>query len=109
MKHSAISLRVKQLRNQLNLNYLDFAAKCGLTVASVYRIENSEVVPRINTLKQIINNTGCNEDWLLTGKGQLIIITKDTKADNEKDKRIKELEKQVAFLQGVVNNLTANK
>ncbi len=53
MEHSELSKRVKEFRNRKGLSQELLAENAGLSLRTVQRIENGEVVPRGDTLKRL--------------------------------------------------------
>jgi transcriptional regulator with XRE-family HTH domain len=112
--NNSVNERVKLLRTALKLNQADFCMKIGMSVPGLYRIENSDVKPRTSTLRQISNIFNVNEDWLISGTGEMFVNTIQT---DEKQQNWKEtafdvlksenefLKKQLSFTQELMNSL----
>lgn len=59
--------RLKILLN--DENFSSFESKCGLTANSIMRYYDGQS-PKLEALQSIILATGCNADWLITGRGE---------------------------------------
>ena len=57
--------RLKELREENNLNQTQLAKALGVSVACVNRWEKSVRVPDINSIIVICNYFGCSSDYLL--------------------------------------------
>lgn len=68
-----INARIRILRKSLGLSQSEFGSKIGLKHSSLSDIENEncEVTKRIIIL--ICSQFNANEEWLLTGKGNMFI------------------------------------
>lgn len=111
MKQKTVNERVKALRDYLNLTQQEFATKCDLTNTSLSRIENGQADPQTGTLKKIIGKTGVAAEWLLEGKGDLIVTppaTNEEIGDVYKDALYKELKEDKTKWEEKFNNLFAN-
>lgn len=104
-----VNTRVKLLRTHLNLTQQDFSSLVGLTSTQLSRIENGESAPQKGTLKQIIDRTGVNSEWLLEGKGELKVLAVINKTQDEsnpyRDYAIQRLEKEAETWQQKYNEL----
>lgn len=101
-----VNERVKLLRTHMGKTQQDFAGLIGLTSTQLSRIENGESSPQKNTIKQIVENTGVDFDWLMTGKGDIKIhaVTSKTQVrDPWQDITYKELRETNTYLQGKLN------
>ena len=69
--------RLKQLRNELDIKQGDFAKKISTTQGHISDIENGRKNLSERTIKLIClenwNGKTVNEEWLRTGKGDMII------------------------------------
>ncbi|MCE7064456.1 helix-turn-helix domain-containing protein [Dyadobacter sp. CY326] len=108
-------LRVKKLRESLNLSETQFAKKIGVSQATYNRIEKGTGSLTADAMSQVIELFDVNPYWLLLGQGgdepvfiksdqsNQITITKDEfielqrKALRQED-RIRELEREVKAL-----------
>ncbi|RKL52303.1 XRE family transcriptional regulator [Candidatus Liberibacter asiaticus] len=73
----AIGLRLKEIREQLKLNRVEFGKLVGLPCASVSRYENGKITPRITTAQKIKRVIGKPLDWIYFGDE--IIVPKSIK------------------------------
>ena len=67
-----IGKRIKLLRQQLKFKQNEFAEKLSIPQNSLSQYENIEgkTIPS-NILEKIIEKTGVNANWLLTGRGEM--------------------------------------
>ncbi|WP_157141077.1 helix-turn-helix transcriptional regulator, partial [Candidatus Liberibacter asiaticus] len=72
-----IGLRLKEIREQLKLNRVEFGKLVGLPCASVSRYENGKITPRITTAQKIKRVIGKPLDWIYFGDE--IIVPKSIK------------------------------
>ncbi|RUT67756.1 hypothetical protein D0817_24650 [Flavobacterium cupreum] len=97
-----ISLRINELIEKLfDGNNSKFAKKLGVNEANV-RNYRKGTLPKIDFIIKIYENIEFNFDWLLTGKGEILINKEDTIAtpsqkelNDLKDFKIKTLEKEL--------------
>lgn len=125
-----INERVKELRETLNLSQADFCGKIDTNIATLSRIENGLNEPSVKTINKILTVFDfVSNEWLSKGTGAKFIngtidenITKaktsghgnNSLAQNPwKDAFVVELkekntflEKQVEWMQSLINNLT---
>jgi transcriptional regulator with XRE-family HTH domain len=69
MKDKAFGYRVSKLRNETGLTQEETAQRLGI-VYGTYRSHEAGQTPSRTTLRKYINYYGCDEAWLLTGKGE---------------------------------------
>lgn len=69
----AVNQRIKMLRSHLGISQNDFGNKVKVSSVTIYQIENEASKPSSKTIQKIIEKTGVNRDWLLHGKGELVI------------------------------------
>lgn len=74
-----VNERIKLLRTQLSLSVDEFAIKCNINRATVYRMESGESDVKQKTIKSIATALGVNTNWLLTGKGKMFVEADKTK------------------------------
>lgn len=65
--------RIKQLRTVLGLTQSEFANRISVTNASVSLIERGERNPSSQTIQLICQQFNVNREWLLTGKGNMLL------------------------------------
>ncbi len=65
--------RIRELRKLLGLTQSEFADKIGLKQSSLSNIEKNGATEQ--SIKSICSVYHVNEEWLLTGKGEIFIIT----------------------------------
>lgn len=73
-----VNERVKEVRKWSGLSVEGFAAKIGLNRYSLYKIENGTNNPSPRTIMLIAEKFGVSEEWLKTGKGEMLIPEPDT-------------------------------
>lgn len=73
----AIGLRIKELREQLSLNRVEFGKVVGLSFVYISNYERGKITPRIETAKMIKQATKKHLDWIYFGDE--VIIPKSTK------------------------------
>lgn len=98
----SIAARVKYLRQELKLSQKEFGERVGVSQTKIYDIENQK--PLSNLLKRsICNEFELNEEWLVTGQGDMY-SSKHYNKDLElfiasiKDERVKKLILRIATL-----------
>lgn len=69
--------RLKEVREILGFNQNEFAEKLNLAPQSLVRYEKNKVKPNIEFIEKLTNMFSVNSNWLLTGKGNLIIKDKE--------------------------------
>lgn len=81
---TSIHDRIIQILEKFNLTHSSFARKIGISRGTISdMLKKRDTTPSYNTLEQILTKIPeINGDWLLTGRGSMLI----------KDVRIKELE-----------------
>lgn len=71
-----IALRIKEVRNQNQLNQNEFAKSLGITQAGISYIEKGEGGVSIDVLQKISDAYNVTIDWLVKGEGHGIITKK---------------------------------
>ena len=64
----ALAHNVKQIRKELNISQIDFAADCGISTEILSLIEREKTDPKLSTIQKIAAYVGCNVTDLLTKK-----------------------------------------
>jgi transcriptional regulator with XRE-family HTH domain len=82
---------VKQQRNRLGLTLADLAAKSGVSVSHLGRIENAQRYPSPNVLRKLAKPLRLSEDELFNLAGYLPMV-QDTPPDPEKYRLLAELD-----------------
>ena len=72
-----LGTRLKQLRNNLKLTQQQLADKVGVSKTSIIYWEKDENVPKHESLMALSNALETSPDWLLTGKGEVSLPSKD--------------------------------
>ena len=68
---TALSLRLRQTREKLNLSLDEFGEKLGCCKSSVINYESGKRVPGARYLIDIVNTFGISPDWILMGRGEM--------------------------------------
>ena len=68
-----ISIRLKELRNQLQMSQVEFAKKLGVTNAHISKIEKGGTAPSDALIKLISKEYQVSEEWIKTGKEPMFI------------------------------------
>lgn len=74
--------RIKELRKHLKLSQTDFATKIGVTRGVIANIEAGLVEIKDYVLKLICSVFNVNEEWILTGAGEMFAKSKQTMLDD---------------------------
>lgn len=72
-----LGIRLKQLRNNLKLTQQQLADKVGVSKTSIIYWEKDENVPKHESLMALSNALETSPDWLLTGKSEVSLPSKD--------------------------------
>lgn len=65
--------RIKQVRKSMNLTLETFGQRVGVTKAAISRVENGFRSVTDQMRRSICREFGVNEDWLLTGEGEMFV------------------------------------
>jgi len=77
----SVNRRIKELRKELGLNQRDFCKMLALSEGYISGIEVNLRKVNDRIIKLIVAEFGVNEEWLRTGKGEMLIEEKsDVKA-----------------------------
>lgn len=63
--------RIKEIRNILNLSQREFGEKLGVSRDVISNIEYARVEPKKVFIQLLCTTYNVNEDWLLTGQGEM--------------------------------------
>lgn len=63
--------RIKQIRKSENLTQVEFAERLGISASNVISYENGLRSPSASGIQNICRTFGINEQWLLTGEGEM--------------------------------------
>jgi transcriptional regulator with XRE-family HTH domain len=72
-KSEEISQRIKRLREAIGISQREFSKLLSLSAGYISGVEINSRSVNDRLVKQIVSEFGVNEDWLLTGKGQMFI------------------------------------
>ena len=64
--------RIKDIRNSLHMSQTDFAKKLLVSRSAVCKMESGENSPSDQTIALICKEFNVNEEWLRTGKGEML-------------------------------------
>jgi len=87
---SGYSLRIKELREALNLKVAEFARSLNIPRSTLVGWEEGKSVS-IEILKPLENIFNVNMDWLLTGEGEMLLHKQDKPVENMPDARQKRI------------------
>ena len=76
MSNSSISSRIQQIRESIGDRQIDFAQRIGASIGTVSNWENGATKPTKTTLRRVAEKCGVDEDWLLTGVGEMWVSKK---------------------------------
>ncbi len=68
---SSLAIRIREARNQKDLDQASLAARIDVATRTVQRWEKGEQVPDSNFLLRIAKATGVSSHWLLSGEGEI--------------------------------------
>lgn len=86
-----IGCRIKHLRQHLNLTQKHFSEGLGITVSHISRVEHGIGNISMALVKLISKIYLINEEWILTGKGEMFISQCVSEKSGENEQFIKEL------------------
>lgn len=69
--------RVRVVRKAMKLNQNEFSKKLGITPTAISRIERGERRITDRLIMSICREFGINEQWLRTGDGEMLDLTRD--------------------------------
>jgi transcriptional regulator with XRE-family HTH domain len=70
---NVIGKRLKQFREQYGLNQGEFSRKINISQTTVSRVESGEKKPSKAFLNAIEVGFGINPEWVLTGRGSMLV------------------------------------
>lgn len=68
-----INLRIKELRSQKKMTQLEFSSLFGVDNSQFSKIEGGKLQPTLSLLMEISSKLDVSADWLLTGKGEMLV------------------------------------
>ena len=86
-----IGCRIKHLRQHLNLTQKQFSERLGITVSHISRVEHGIGNFSITLVRLISKVYSINEEWILTGKGEMLIPQCISEKSGECEQFIEEL------------------
>lgn len=75
----AISQRIKQIRETLDLSQRNFSMNLSLSHSYIAGVESKTLKVNSRLIKLIVSEFGVNETWLLTGEGEMFGPNSDEK------------------------------
>ena len=97
-KYSDIGLRIKKLVQLSGLTQSEFAEKIDKEQTEISRWINKKGSPHYKTLIKMVEITGCNPGWLLTGEGPMEAGGEQNEKIEETDKSIRDRNEYEAFV-----------
>lgn len=73
-----LATRLKEFRKIKNLNAEDLAKELEVKTSTIYNYESGYSKPNADILKIFLEKFNLNINWLLSGKGQIILENKNT-------------------------------
>lgn len=90
---NSIGQRINKLVKYFsNGNNSDFATKIGVSEANIRNYINDRAEPKFNILEKIAINFEINYEWLLTGKGEML-ISNDLNKNLEPEANFEEIQR----------------
>jgi len=68
-----IGLRLKNIRESINLTQKEFGDKINIAMSAVSRYELNDTLPNKDVLNKIVEFFNINLHWLLTGTGSMFL------------------------------------
>ena len=108
--------RIKEARKRLDLTQDDFSKKLDISKGFVAKVEKGHQQPSAMFLMQLFKTFDISIDWLLSGRGQKLILPEDHILNRLDDKTIQILElmdseltdeEKLYILDGLRSNLRA--
>ena len=97
--------RIKELIEHSGLSARAFALKCGIKDNTFSNQLNGVRDVSLNTITSILLTfENISAEWLLRGKGEMLLTSEQPTASNEND-RLSKLIDTIAFQQDTINNL----
>jgi transcriptional regulator with XRE-family HTH domain len=69
--------RLKAARKRVGMTQVDLAARTGVGLATIRRVEQEVMEPRMGTTRKLAAALGANESWLAYGVGDEMIEKED--------------------------------
>lgn len=60
MKQPEVGNKISEIRNQKGITQKELSESCNIDIRTIQRIESGEVIPRMSTLKLIVNALSCD-------------------------------------------------
>lgn len=74
---SNINIRFKEARKRLHYSQKEYSKELGISQSHISGIENGKDNPSISLIKLACLKFGINEEWLLSGIGEMFVIEKE--------------------------------
>jgi transcriptional regulator with XRE-family HTH domain len=100
--NTTVNERIKHLRNELNLSQSDLANRLGMSATGVWKMETDGAKPRTSTLISIAKEFNVNQDWLISGSGEMFNSSPGVETSASKtfsEKTIESMERHIETLE----------
>jgi transcriptional regulator with XRE-family HTH domain len=104
---AAIGSRIQYIRNKHKYTYVELAEKSGLHFNTVSNVEKGKVRPPQKLLDYLNKEHGYNADWILYSKGRETGKIADKESKASLHAKIFDMEKEIAELKGLVQQILA--
>lgn len=81
-----IGERIKKIREHFGFNQTKMAGEIGVTTQSLHRYETNQRVPDVNLIKEILNFSKVDANWLILGTGEMFKATQQSEPISDMDK-----------------------
>ncbi len=92
---NTIGERIKIVRNKVQLTQAMFGETVGVSHSHISKMESDKEFPSNTLVKLICIKFGINEEWLNTGKGEMIDAVNEDDKENNKEHNVE------AFVSGI--------
>ena len=97
--------RLKQIISHFGISDTQFALSCGIAQNTLSRQLNGARELSLTTVYTVLScYPEISAEWLLRGKGEMLLTSEQPTASNESDRLIKLID-TIAFQQDTINNL----
>lgn len=111
---NAVGIRVRELREFLNLSQHEFAIQIDTVNATISRMESGATPVSKKSIRKIIEAFGVSEKWLTKGEGEMEITeivpiqkqTASSKTVEVLESKVEHLEKEIMFYRDLLLNLS---
>jgi len=106
-----IGLRLKNIRESINLTQKEFGDKINIAMSAVSRYELNDTLPNKDVLNKIVEFFNINLHWLLTGNGTMLLTDQpEGECPNcaELQKVVDKLEGNLELLKSIIKEACAH-